>query len=94
MKMTFKLKKEAKMSRSLLEGIGRGFSASAEFTRSFSVHRDRRFEPTIDKAWKDVGGALSSATREVVKQNEQKTGKSSSATRIEQARKPRHRIAG
>lgn len=83
------------MSKSLLEGVGRGFTISAEFARAFTIHRDRRFEPTVDKAWKDVGGALSSATREVVRQNEQKTGKNSTGRqRSEQARRSKQRITG
>ncbi|RWH69242.1 MAG: hypothetical protein EOQ86_31610 [Mesorhizobium sp.] len=60
-------KKQQLVSRSFLKGFGRGLTApSFWLVTSFRIRRDKRFDGSVEKAWRDVGRALSDATREEV----------------------------
>lgn len=47
--------------RSFLTGAGRGFSAPGMLLRPLEVHRDERFNASVDKAWEDVAKVLNHA---------------------------------
>lgn len=46
------------MSRSFWEGVGRGFAAPSLIFVPLRVRRIRRFEVSVERAWKEVDRAL------------------------------------
>lgn len=50
------------LSKSFLRGFGRGFSAPGLLFEPFSVRSDRRFDASVENAWKEVGRYLDDAT--------------------------------
>lgn len=53
--------KQLWISRSFLNGFGRGLVAPAMLFEPLSIRRDPRFNSSVEKAWEGVGHAMSDA---------------------------------
>lgn len=69
------------LSRSFLMGFGRGLAAPGLLVERQTYRRDPKFNGSVEKAWEDVGKAMSDALSEEGKAYGKKTNTSRSRTR-------------
>lgn len=61
------------LTSSFKTGFARGFAAPLEFFAPRKITRPPQFDASVERAWQDVGKALSDATSKVGATVEQKT---------------------
>lgn len=87
--MHYARKAKQMLYRSFLKGFGRGLAAPGLLLEPYDVRRDEHFEPSVEKAWQDVGDAL----RDAMSREGASIGTKSRATgKVRQARR-HYRIA-